>query len=511
MRGFWSCSLLQIAHLEPAVWHAVAALGALHRKWEVASNPRAPHPLPALDEPQPTAREGLQLDQHDARESDLDSAARVEADLQSLRLNDQASSCYTKALGLAKSIHDPITLLVLSVALGTASNIAGRWAERNVHIQAGQRIMAQLCTSPSRSEVEIDAEECLSKLALQWVTFSEQSAPYPFTEEEGVVSTDTSSSQRSDILTEGPGSIFHKAKLVLIRTSQRILSAAGAVDMQETQVADQARSGRDKVPRTELEKSISQDIQRWEFEMAHFLAINPVTALGTTLELLSIKLLHTAVRLFMAVGVMSTAYNELDWDEHLAHFERLVALIALLFQEEAEANPLLPPITSLDEPSVNVCLWLVAHRCRHPLLRRRAVGLLRGVKRLEGAWMSTSTSEGAAKIIKVEEGGEVMSPSVVSAFGRDWTDVEAVVVQAIQEEEWQPGSWLRQDARWLTARTSWVLRGEAVVPLWRRVADTDVSADLDARAGMSKATLVLTFADRGSDGRLRKETVTVRF
>jgi cholestenol Delta-isomerase len=33
--SFWQQQVLQVAHAEPAVWHAVAALGALHRRWSI--------------------------------------------------------------------------------------------------------------------------------------------------------------------------------------------------------------------------------------------------------------------------------------------------------------------------------------------------------------------------------------------------------------------------------------------------------------------------------------------
>lgn len=497
LRGFWNCTLLQAAHLEPAVWHAVAALGALNRKWEVMSSGWANVPV--------------SVDRHVAHDSEENNAAKLEADFQSLRLTDQANTCYTKSLGLAKSIDDPTTLLVLSVALAGASNIAGKWKERNVHIQAGQRIMAQMSNPRPSTEVEANAAESLAKLALQWVTFSEESAPYPFSKNDEVDSAQGSSLHGLDVLEENGGSVFHRAHLRLIRMSRRILSGAGAVDLLKTQVGKQVSPGHVSAPDTELEESVVRDTERWERETTHVLSTNSLSALGTSLELLSVKLLHTAVRLLIAAGVMSTSYNELNWDAYLAHFERLVALTVLVFRKEAEGNPLLPPVISLDDPAINVCLWLVAHRCRHPVLRRRAVTLLRGARRLEGAWMSTSTSEAAAKVIEFEEGSATMAGTLNRAFGGDWADAEAALIRSIEAEDQEPGSWLGPHAGWLMARTSWTIPCEQVVPLWRRVAQVDVTAVLDPRVGMSKGILGLTFADRDSKGNLRKETVTIYF
>lgn len=442
-----------------------------------------------------------------------DSGAKLEADFQALRLTDQANSCYTKALGLARSIDDPITLLVLSIALAAASNIAGKWTERNVHIQAGQMIMAQISNSRPRTEVEANAAESLAKLALQWVTFSDESAPYPFSKDDEVFSAEDPSLHALDVPGENEGSTLHRASLQLVRMSQRILSRAGAVNIVDTQVSAEANPVHVVTPDTEFEVSVLHDTEQWERETAHLLSTSPLNAIGTALELLSVKLLHAAVRLLLAARVMSTSYSELHWDACLAHFERLTVLAALILRAEAEANPLLPPVTSLDEPAINVCLWLVAHRCRHPVLRRRAVALLRGAGRLEGAWASTSTAEAAARVMELEEGGAAVVALARGGGGggADWADIEAALVRSIEAEDQEPGSWLGRDPGWLAAKTRWSMPGEQVVPLWRRVAQVDVAADLDPRVGMSKAELGLTFADRDVEGNLRKGVVTICF
>lgn len=515
LRGFWNCTILQAAHLEPAVWHAVAALGALNRNWEVVSGGRAPPLSVTTNNPVLVASEGLDADGHVAHDVVDDSVAKLEADFQSLRLTDQANDCYTKALGFARSIDDPTTLLVLSIALAAASNIAGRWAERNVHIQAGLKIMAQMSKSRPKTEVEVNAAESLAKLALQWVTFCEESAPFPFLEAVEAFSAQDPSLHAVDMLEENGGSFFHRATIQLICMSQRILSHAGAVELLQTQVDAQVEPSHVGAPRTGIEESVLRDTEQWERETAHLLSTSPLSSLGTTLELLSVKLFHTAVRLLLAAGVMSTSYSELCWDACLAHFERLTALAALILRAEAKANPLLPPVTSLDEPAINICLWLVAHRCRHPALRRRAVALLRGARRLEGALTSTSTAEAAARIVELEEGGAAVVARVLGGGGGsgegDWADVEATLVRSIEAENLDPGSWLGRDAGWLAAKTCWPFPGELVVPPWRRVAQVDVAAELDPRAGMSKAKLDLTFADRDSEGMLRKEAVTIFF
>lgn len=371
--------------------------------------------------------------------------------------------------------------------------------------------MAQIADRDLQSEVRANAAESLSKLAFQWISLSGKTASYPILENRQVDNAQGPSIEPLGSLQENVGSIFHRANMVLVRMARRILNEAGIVDMQKTQVDVRVPSDYASAPCAEVEKSIVQDLERWECETLHVISTHHSSALGTTLELLSVKLLQTTVRLFIRAGVMRTSYSELNWDACLAYFERIVALVALIFQKEAERNPLRPPVVSLDEPAISMCLWLVAHRCRHPVLRRRAVALLSGSQRLEGKWTSTSTSVGAAKVIEIEEGSASMAGAVARAFGSSWADVEAALVRSIEGEDQEPRSWLGRDAEWLSPRTTWALPGEKVVPLWRRIAQTDVSAEFDPRAGRSKADLELTFADRDWEGQLRKQTVSVYF
>lgn len=523
-RGFWNCTLLQAAHLEPAVWHAVAALGAMYRKWEVVSNPQTPPLLTTALETASMHIEDLGADANVAHGPDVDSDAGMSANVQSLRLADQASACYTKALSLAMAVKDPLVLIVLSIGLAATSNLTGKWVESSVHIQAGQKMMGQITSElggRSLSEAEANAAENLTRLGLEWMSFNEDRARYPYAEDD-VVGVQDPSSYSLEAMKWNRASGLHRANLMLTRIVRRILAEAGLVDIRMNQInASMPPNGPDisVTAVTETEKAIVHDLERWERETAQFLSATDPGALGTTLDLLSLKLLHTTARMLVAAGVMRPSHNELHWDACLSHFERLIALTVLILRMETQVNPLLPAVTSLDEPSVNMALWLVCFRCRHPVLRRRALGLLRGARRLEGVWMSTSASAAAEKIIEAEEGcgAAVMAAELPRAFRGDRAAVvERQLVKDIEAEDGGPRSWLGGDGAvvgWTAgeARTRWELPGAEVVPLRRRIAQLDILADYSPRIGKSRGELVLTFADRNWKGESRKQTVTVNF
>lgn len=512
-RGFWNCTLLQAAHLEPAVWHAVAALGAMYRKWEVVSSNQTPS-LPIMSGGTASLhRVDTGSDGIAAHGPDTDSDAGMNANFRSLRLADQASACYTKALSLATAIEDSTALIVLSIGLAVTSNLMGKWYESSVHIQAGQKMMDQITSRLDGrvlSEVEAlaNAAESLTRLSLEWMSFNEDRARYPYAENNKAGNRDQFP-RSLESLQGNRCSSLHRANLLLTRIAQRILAEAGLVELHSSQVGSSVRPSGPVAAATEAEKSIMHDLEKWEREIAHLLSTIIPSALGTTLDLLSVKLLHTTVRLLVAAGVMRPSYNELNWDHCLSHFERLIALSVLI---QAQANPLLPAVTALDEPSINMSLWMACYRCRHPVLRRRALGLLRSARRLEGVWMSTSTSAAAERIIEVEEG--CGAAELARAFRGDWAAaVERQLVTDIEAEDGDPRSWLGGDGAravwWVVgeARTRWERPGAEIVPLWRRITQVDVLAEYSPRIGKSRGDMVLTFADRES----RKQTVTVYF
>lgn len=560
-RGFWNCTLLQAAHVEPAVWHAVAALGALYRKWEVVSQSSA-GPWTSV----------TNVDATVAAVSDGTSDAglglggvndRVEMDtnLQSLRLADQASTCYTRSMSLARSISNPGSMLVLSLALAATANLTGKWVESSVHVQAGQKLMKQM-TSKSRgrpvTETEVNAAESLARLNLQWASFSDERARYPFAEnqEEAGAGIDTDRDQSTHslgLLEENGSSGLQQANMALVRIVQRILTQAGLQGMQNTpvDVPDMGSPNIFCASPMEVERAIVQDLENWERDLTRLLSRTAPTTHqgpGSCLDLLGIKLMHTAARLLLAAGVMRPSYHELIWDDCLAYFERLLALVVLILRKEAEgSNPLFAPaaaavVLSLDDFSINMVLWLTTMRCRHPVLRRRALAVLQGCRRVEGVWMSTSAGAAAARLVEVEEGSVDLPATVAKVFCQrqrrrrrhrhrgdrdgdgdgdgdwDWEGgsvaLEKETIRDIEaEKDGDPGSWLGPDVAWMVPRSGWPgdMSGASVVPLQRRVAQVEVRAEYDPRVGKSMADLDLTFAERGVDGALRKQTVSINF
>ncbi|KAI3399618.1 hypothetical protein diail_6259, partial [Diaporthe ilicicola] len=496
--GFWDRTLLQTAHVEPAVWHAVAALGALQRKWEVLSRLSRD----SFAQYEISRSDSRSTDGKDAGSLPVENTDEATAELESssVQLAGQAGRSYVQALKIASSITDVNIILILSIALAAASNLTGKWVDSQVHIRAATKLVGQLADEARGrpvSELDInDAADSLARLDLQWLTFQDSQAPYPYSE----------SQLLSHALRRSPEikSLTHAHDL-LMGVMRKLWVGAGMPSTDQPETDDTSQNDTD----------ILADLAEWEQKTLKFLNRAPVSAKQTAPNLLFLKISHATVRLIILAGITQSDYNELSWDDHLAYFERIIALSALFIRAEVYQNPLLPSVVSLDGPGIIMPLWLVVFRCRHPLLRRRALGLLRVSRRQEGMWMSTSAAAAAQKLIEVEEAGlsGISGPALVpafyslepvTAFEQDW-------IKKFEAEDLDPQLWVLGAGLW-TATTSWDSPGVTLVPLEKRITEVSTFAQpYDPKKGRSKADITLFFADRDLRGDIREEVISVTF
>ncbi|KAK3685325.1 hypothetical protein B0T22DRAFT_214730 [Podospora appendiculata] len=452
---FWSRRILQVAHAESAVWNAALALGALHRRWEL----------------QVASDAGGRYDEGD------------EHGAMYARFSAQASVFYGAALAEARAISDPGTLLVLSLALAAVSNLSGGWADSRVHITAGQRLLDTLWRRVDvKRRRRYDEIEMITaafvRLDLQAMTLSESTAPYPFSVENGdnsdcaetVYSPGSQQSATTHSEPETPLESLGHAVAVLLDLLRTILMLA-------------ARGA--ELPREEYaarERAIQDDVVAWESDMRAYMTNARIANSRDErcqTSLLSLKLYHAATRLL--VKARPATGPESGWDECLAHFERIVGASAALLRlaRAGGAHTLL----SL-EPGIIVPLYLTATSCRHAVVRRRAIALLRTTKRQEGVWTSYGAAAVAEAIMTVEEEGLAVpfaSPSVGPEFLASDTGAWGDDVVA---EDWR--YWLGGDEKW-TVKSRW--ESSPRIPERQHVRDTSVK--VDTGAGVADVIMIL--------------------
>ena len=120
--------------------------------------------------------------------------------------------------------------------------------------------------------------------------------------------------------------------------------------------------------------------------------------------------------------------SEMVWDRYTERLEKIVSLASLVVNSTScdHITQKRGPEFSLDMNIVGP-LYGVAHRCRDPFIRRRAVALLYAAPRQEGIWDSILTARAAERLIHIEEDGlgNITGPQDVP----DWARISDVDVK----------------------------------------------------------------------------------
>ncbi|KAK7222619.1 hypothetical protein V2G26_010622 [Clonostachys chloroleuca] len=267
--SFWQRTVIQMAHREPAIWHATVALGALHQRSEML----------------------LQGTDDDA----------------SLILN-QASAHYCKAMALVKDLHSPETMAAVAIALVAAANMLERWSEMHMHVMAGFRIIAE---NVARVPGLVALEGLLAKSDLQAMTFSDSQCPYPYEQSSAVFAMN--GSLASPIT--GGGSYEELARELF-----RLMRALFLLD-NSTPPANAQHGPWLTGFEVFLRRLASWELKMEEFESVHWPTDDEHTAR------LAIRLYHVTLRTL----IRGTAFGpETRWDALLGYFEYAAALATSL-------------------------------------------------------------------------------------------------------------------------------------------------------------------------------------
>lgn len=119
----------------------------------------------------------------------------------------------------------------------------------------------------------------------------------------------------------------------------------------------------------------------------------------------TLEISHSLAMIYLNVTV-NVFSDETAWDRFTEHFERVVTLAALIIRSSNcdKFTKKRGPDFTLDM-NIVAPLYAVAHKCRHPVIRRKAVSLLYAGPRQEGVWDSILTARVAERLIRIEEAG----------------------------------------------------------------------------------------------------------
>ena len=106
-------------------------------------------------------------------------------------------------------------------------------------------------------------------------------------------------------------------------------------------------------------------------------------------------------------NMMAFSGEQLIWDKYRTDHEEIVSLAAIILgvsDSDTPTSSSLGPSSSFDM-GIIAPLYSVAHRCRDPRIRRKAISLLYAASRQEGIWNSNLTARVAERLMEIEEAG----------------------------------------------------------------------------------------------------------
>ena len=120
----------------------------------------------------------------------------------------------------------------------------------------------------------------------------------------------------------------------------------------------------------------------------------------------TLQISHSSAMIFLNASTVNAVSDETVWDRFTEQYEHILNLAALIIKSSDcdKLTKIQGPDFTLDMHLV-APLYVVAHKCRHPVLRRKAVSLLYAAPRQEGIWDSNLTARAAERLIGIEEDG----------------------------------------------------------------------------------------------------------
>ncbi|KAJ9148382.1 Transcriptional regulatory protein moc3 [Pleurostoma richardsiae] len=422
---FWSRTVLQECHSEAAIRHAVVALGALYKTLEKTSESPPGSPCDQVEQP-------------------IDNAFRH----WEVAIKQYSNACNALVSVGGQDSRSNRTRLMASVLLACFDSFIGDHKQAIVQIQNGLALLEQLRAQRRRAflpkpeePVEDELIQMFTRLAIQAKSYDMAfHFPKPYVIRLIPPSSDPSSppsdggspvSTHQDPIPERFPSLL-EARLAWDTLCERIFRFT------ETLFSYASANG----PMGVLPASLRQyglgfksQIQAWSDAFDHILASRTAPGVSSQ-EKSGIAVLKMFQIMGQILFLMTFSDTEMQFDVFQPQFKAIVELaLEVVGDEERRAAEKRCPdprmcqhhrrhatdifggheyTASHIKPSFSADLgivpplYVVATKCRNPLIRRQAIQLLRSSSRREGMWDSELTSRIGMWILDIEEGDDLL-------------------------------------------------------------------------------------------------------
>lgn len=364
--SFWTVDLMQATLLHPAIWHATAAVAAMHKRYSI--------PFTADAQAARDRHYSLALNQYNASIRHLVGIAGCEGD---------------------PSPVDKEALLMASVLFTGLCSLRGDHRQAFVHMRNGLRLFHQWRPWESRSQprapggvLPIDSLitlfNRLDSQALNLMDDAMRATWEPNVYPRQTLTTPFTSATEAyfefELLFNGLLELMQRREFL----SMEIVPN----------------------PLHKVRDSYRGSFHVWAAKFSNFQA-SPFVKPADENAILSLRIWQLTAQIALDLDVTNIG---MCWDEFHAQFERIVDLTEQLLGNQyagsqADARPRAPVFSF----AAQTCepLYLVAESCRNSVTRRRAIELLRRWPRREGLWDSVlAATVGEAIMLREESGAE---------------------------------------------------------------------------------------------------------
>jgi cholestenol Delta-isomerase len=355
---FWSYRILQLSLTEPAIKCAICSLSALHNMSRAANG-----------RPTPSGRTAAEHRSYSLIQYNL--AVKHTQNILA-KSGDGDADAVTKGL-------------VACVLFICVENLIGNFKTAQMHLQNGLKIIARQTTQRANQiqktsiQVPEDIVQVLHRLDLQAMSLGDSRNPYPH--HMNLMPLDINAMPRSF-------DRFDAATSHLIDIFRCIIRVASLSEPKP-------------IPQSSLD-AFTTLLSNWSISFNHLLSTSNI-AKQTPNSVILMKMYHILLTILVSVRVYGL---ESRHDSQLNHYRYLVALgTTIITNEESRDASMFDDAIFSFEPGVIFALFFTAIKCRHPVVRRQAVDLLRRSRQREGAWESVGAAHVADFVIEVEEEG----------------------------------------------------------------------------------------------------------
>lgn len=390
---FWTGVVPQICRTEPAVWDAMIAISGLFE-----------HPDQCTDF---TLLRARRLNSHHLSETQHEALAWYSRSISSIHSQ------------IERGKADPYIAIISCVLFICIETVQGRMEEALQLYKQGVSLILDL-----RSQVAFGGVSATKAALLEHTII-------PLFLRLGTVSLTISGVQPSQLfaLVEKETSASMFTSISSARSAITVLSTDVILFEREARVHLDIVGGEAFVSRDMLERkqSLQTRLNDWICAYKSYCQIvSAESSSSLTFEPLLLTY-HAAASISLSACLTS---SEAIYDAHIADFVTIVEQADLTLRTSAGPDGSQPPFTF--EMGVGIPLFLTAMKCREPILRHRALRLLRQAPPMQGFFKCTPVALLAGNLMKLEEGYACMMQEAKSEA--DYFDTARSTMETLSKQ-----------------------------------------------------------------------------